>query len=239
MSQTGNPRWLTIAAITICLLVIGGAAGAQDVFSVTYFSNNLANAHLNGWDQRVRIVNPGVYAPSYPPAEMCAMIYVFDNVQEMKDCCACEISSNGIVDLSVAHNLTINSYNGSKPNDGDIKVISAVPNGTFFVQPPQGPPVTSNAPCDPSGGGRDKNGNYVLNIKPTPDLRAWSTHLPGYKQSDGSTTEDEFQDASLSAAELASLQEQCTNIVENGSGVGICTGPFPNSSTVCDFTSIP
>jgi hypothetical protein len=135
--------------------------------------------------------------------------------------------------------LTINPYNGAVPNDGDIKILSAVQNGFLTVQPKKGPPVTSNAPCDPSGGGRNGTGGYTLNIVPTPDLRAWSTHTPGYNTSDGSVTEDEFADATLSTAELDSLQEQCTNIVENGSGTGICTGPFPNSSTVCDFTSVP
>jgi len=125
------------------------------------------------------------------------------------------------------------------PNDGDIKILSTLQNGYLTVQPAKGPPVTSNAPCDPSGGGRNASGGYTLNIVPTPDLRAWSTHLPGYKTSDGSTTEDDFQSATLSKAELASLQEQCTDIVENGSGTGICTGPYPNSSTVCDFTTVP
>ena len=65
------------------------------------------------------------------------------------------------------------------------------------------------------------------------------THTPGYKTSDGSITEADFQNATLGKSELASLQEQCTDIVENGSGTGICTGPYPNSSTVCDFTKAP
>jgi hypothetical protein len=240
MFRSGNARWLAIAGIVTCLLLATGTVWAQsypDTFSVNYFSNN--NAHPSGDDQRVRIINPGVYAPSYPPAFVCAMIYVFDNVQEMKDCCACNISSNGLAELSVKTNLTVNPFNGVVPNDGDIKIVSAVQNGYLTIQPESGPPITSNAPCDPSGGGRNTSGGYTLNIVPVSDLRSWSTHLPGYKTADGATTEDEFQDATLSKSELASLQEQCTDIVENGSGTGICTGPFPNSSTVCDFTKAP
>jgi hypothetical protein len=236
MFRTGNARWLAIAGVTACLLLATGTMWAQaDTLSVNYFSNN----HASGPDEKVRIINPGVYAPSYPPAFVCAMIYVFDNQQEMKDCCACNISSNGLAELSVSHNLTINPFNGVVPTDGDIKIVSALQNGFLTVQPEKGPPVTSNAPCDPSGGGRNTTGGYTLNIVPVADLRSWSTHTPGYKTSDGSTTEADFQNATLSKAELASLQEQCTDIVENGSGTGICTGPFPNSSTVCDFTTAP
>jgi hypothetical protein len=240
MFQTGNARWFAIAGIAACLLLASGTVWAQsypDTFTVNYYSNNVSKPA--GYDQQVRIINPGAYAPSYPPGYLCAMIYVFDNQQEMKDCCACNISANGIAELSVANNLTINPFNGVISNDGDIKIISAVQNGYLTVQPPKGPPITSLAPCDPTGGGRNGSGNYTLNIVPTPDLRSWSTHLPGYKSADGSTTEDEFQDSTLSTAELNSLQEQCTDIAENGSGVGICTGPAPNSSTVCDFNKVP
>jgi hypothetical protein len=242
MFQPGNARRLAIAGIAACLLLAVGTVWAQsypDTFSVNYYSNNSSTSHPSGYDQQVRIVNPGAYAPSYPPSYICAMIYVFDNDQEMKDCCACNISSNGLAELSVSKNLTINPYNGVVSNDGDIKIVSALQNGYLTVQPVTGPPVTSNAPCDPSGGGRTGTGGYALNIVPTPDLRAWSTHLPGFKTSDGRVTEDQFQDSTLGKAELDSLQEQCTNIVENGSGTGICTGPYPNSSTVCDFTTAP
>lgn len=240
MFNSGNARWLGIAVVATCLLLTTGTVWAQsypDTFSVNYYSNN--TSHPAGLSEEVRIINPGVYAPSYPPAFMCAMIYVFDNVQEMKDCCACYISSNGLAQLSVSANLTINPYNGAVPNDGAIKIVAAQSNGFLTVQPRKGPPVTSNAPCDPSGGGTNSTGGYTLNIVPTPDLRAWSTHTPGYDTSDGSVTEENFQDSTLSTAELDSLQEQCTNIVENGSGTGICTGPYPNSSTICDFTSAP
>jgi hypothetical protein len=240
MFRTGHARWLAIAGIATCLLLTAGTVWAQtypDTFVVNYYSNNLS--HPAGYDEQVRIINPGAYAPSYPPATLCAMIYVFDNMQEMKDCCACSISADGIAELSVSHSLTINPYNGVTSNDGDIKIVSAVANGYLTIQPPKGGPITSLAPCDPTGGGRSGTGSYVLNIVPTPDLRAWSTHTPGYNSSDGSTTEAEFQDSTLSTSELNSLQEQCTNIAENGSGAGICTGPAPNSSTVCDFTKAP
>ncbi len=242
MFGTGSPRWLAIAVITTCLVLASGTVWGQETavspFSVNYFSNNLASNHPAGFDQKVRVVNPGLYDTGYPPNNLCAMIYVFDNQQEMTNCCACLISANGLLELSLSNNLTVNSYTGTTPNDGDIKIVSALENDYFHVQPPSGPPIQSATDCDPSGGGR-KGSGYALNVVPEKELVAWGTHLPGYHKSDGSTTEDAFLLSDLSVSELDGLQEQCTNIVENGSGSGMCTGPAPNSSTVCDFQTAP
>jgi|SRR5579863_7608992 len=242
MFGTGSSRWLAIAVIATCLVLASGTVWGQQTsvsaFSVNYYSNNQAGNRPAGFDQKVKVVNPGLEDTGYPPNSLCAMIYVFDNKQEMTNCCACLVSANGLLELSVSQNLTINSYNGSVPNDGGIKIVSALENDFFHVQPPIGPPIQSATDCDPSGGGRSGSG-YALNIVPVPELVAWGTHLPGYHKSNGTTTEDEFQLSDLSTVELASLQEQCTNIVENGSGAGMCTGPAPNSSTVCDFQTAP
>ena len=238
MSRTGNMRWLAVFAIgTACLLLATGTAWAQSPFQVNYFSNNVS--HQANQDQEVRIINTGTYAPSYPPANLCAMIYVFDSHQEMKACCGCLISTNGLAELSVSQNLTVNPFNGVVPNDGDIKIVSALENDYVSVEPPSGPPEVSNVDCDPSGGGFNPEGGYNLNLVPVSGLVAWSTHLPGYKTADGRTTEDEFQNGNLRPGELDSLQEECAGVIADGSGSGICTGPAPNSSTVCDFTSVP
>ena len=238
MSRTGNSRWLAVFAIgTACLLLATGTVWAQSAFQVNYYSNNVN--HLSGEDQTVRIVNTGSYAPSYPPASLCAMIYVFDNMQEMKACCGCLISTNGLAELSVSTNLTVNPFNGVVPNDGDVKIISALQNDYINVEPPSDPPIVSNVACDPSGGGFNTSGGYNLNLVPTAGLVSWSTHLPGYHRADGRTTEDEFQNAVLGTSELDGLQEQCAGIIADGSGTGLCTGPAPNSSTVCDFTTVP
>jgi hypothetical protein len=221
MSQRG--RWLVLAVVATTCLLITNAAWAQqpaDTFWVNYFSNN----GTPGLDQEVRIINPGAYAPTFPPSSLCAMIYVFDNKQEMKECCGCLISTNGLAELSVAKDLTNNSFAGGPPTDGDIKIVSATSNASSS----NGSPI-----CDPAGGGINAQGNYVLNIAPTPDLRAWGTHLPGYITADLHTTEDEFQDATLSTSELHSLQEECTGILAVGSGHGYCGLKASNSSFFC------
>lgn len=209
-----------MAAITVtCLVLAVGTGWAQsraDTFQVNYFSN--AN-NTRGVDQTVRVINPGADAPSFPPSNLCAMIYVFDNRQELKECCGCLISTDGLAELSLNKNLTSNPFDGIKPSNGDIKIISAAPNDNF-----------GGVPCDPTGGGIGSTGQYALNLAPTPDLRAWGTHY----QSDGNVTEDEFQNATLSTGELNSLQEECFGIANVGSGYGICGQGVANSSTVCN-----
>ncbi|HZW94965.1 MAG TPA: hypothetical protein VFF64_18600 [Candidatus Eremiobacteraceae bacterium] len=217
MLASGNSRWLAIAVTLACLvLVVSTVAVAQgdDLLHVTYFSNNGGTL-----DQEVRVINPGAYAPSYPPSNLCAMIYVFNNDQELQECCGCLISPDGLLELSVNRNLTSNTFTGIKPANGDIKVVSALPNDFF-----------GGVPCDPTGGGILPNGGYALNIFATPDIRGWSTHV----QTDGRITEDELQPATLSEGEIDSLQEECYGIASVGSGFGICAEGVANSSEICN-----
>jgi hypothetical protein len=223
MFRTGNSGWLAIAAIVATCLLITSVGWAQaqpqaqpyDTFQVNYFSN----ANNSSADEWVRIINTGADAPTYPPSNLCAMIYVFDSKQELKECCGCLISTDGLAELSLDKNLVSNPFDGRSPRDGDIKIVSAAPNDVF-----------GGVPCDPTGGGIGSNGKYVLNIVPTVDLRSWGTHV----QNSGNLTEDEFQTATLATAELDSLQEECYGIVTVGSGAGICGEGVGNSSTVCN-----
>jgi hypothetical protein len=220
MFRTGNSRWLAIAIVAATCLLTASVGWAQkqpaDTFQVNYFSNANNKA---GTDQTVRIINPGADAPSFPPSSLCAMIYVFDNKQELKECCGCLISTDGLAELSLNKNLISNPFDGRTPNDGDIKIISAAQNDFF-----------NGVQCDPQGGGIGSDHKYVLNIAPTADLRSWGTHV----QNDSDLTEDEFQTATLSTGELDSLQEECYGIVTVGSGAGICGEGVFNSSTVCN-----
>lgn len=220
MLRTPNFRWLVITTVAATCLLTASVGWAQkqpaDTFQTNYFSNANNKA---GIDQEVRIINPGADAPSYPPASLCAMIYVFDNLQELKECCGCLISTDGLAELSLDKNLISNPFDGRSPTDGDIKIVSAAQNDNF-----------GGVACDPTGGGIGGNGQYVLNIAPTVDLRAWGTHV----QKDSNLTEDEFQSATLSTGELDSLQEECWGIVSVGSGAGICGEGVGNSSAVCN-----
>src|SRR5271166_1374668 len=101
-------------------LMLGGTALAQgdnSVYFVTYFSNaNTANAP----DATVRAVNDGDTG-----GNLWASIYVFDDSEELTECCACVITPDGLLSESVNKNLTANPLTGIKPTRGVIKVISS------------------------------------------------------------------------------------------------------------------
>jgi len=187
---------LVIALVTLSLLTVGvGLASAQDeiaqqdVFRINYFSN----ANVSGApDATVRIDNPGVYY-----GNLCAMIYVFDNDQQLTECCGCVETHNGLRTLSVNKDLTSNPLTGVKSNNGVIKVVSSTPN---------------SYPCDPTG-----------NVYPTPNLRTWVTHIQNKVGSAFPVTETESSDSLLGDSEFDALEAQCYFLNILGSGHGICT----------------
>ena len=120
-------KTLLVAVVIVGFAIIGaGAASAQDVYKINYFSNNAAPAP----DATVRISNPGL---TY--GNLCAMIYVFDADQQLTECCGCVETHNGLRTLSVRSNLTSNPLTGVVSRNGVIKVVSAAVN---------------NSPCDPT-----------------------------------------------------------------------------------------
>jgi len=204
--------------IRLCrsLLVIAAMAafGAEaalaqtDVYKVNYFSNNLYILTTGGIgkppglpDGYVRIANPGL---TY--GNLCAMIYVFDQDQQMTECCGCAVSHDGLLTVSVPQ-LTLNPLTLVVSQNGVIKVVSAAVN---------------NTPCDPTA-----------NVKPKANLRVWATHIQNQVPlgSFGGTvwpvTETESSDSTLGATELTNLQAQCGFINILGSGQGICRCGLP------------
>jgi hypothetical protein len=96
---------------------VGGGAGDPSDYFTTYFSNaNTANAP----DATVRIINDGSTG-----ADLYAAIFVFDDSEELTECCYCEITPDGLLSESVNNNLTANPLTGIKPTRGVIKVVSS------------------------------------------------------------------------------------------------------------------
>jgi hypothetical protein len=186
-----KPYMLTIALVILGLCVLGVSASAQDVFKINYFANNGVSGAP---DATVRIDNPG----SYNTANLCAMIYVFDNDQQLTECCGCLVTANGLRTLSVGKNLTNNPLTGVISNNGVIKIVSSLVN---------------NSPCEPASG-----------LEPAPSVRAWASHIQNKVGSAFPVTETEFSDATLSSYELSfNLEEQCFFTERLGSGRGICS----------------
>jgi len=196
---------LSMLAITLMLggkALAGVVVGPNDsVYFVTYYSN----ANTSGVpDATLRIVNDGDLTST---GTLWAAIYVFDDSQEMRSCCACIIGSDGLLSESVNKELTANEFTGrGEMTRGVIKVVSsqtAVP--TF--------PVVF------------------------PGLRAWATHVqattttfpsgPGaaanaVEKGPWFVTEDPLADSNLGTTELSNLGTLCSYGLTIGSGYGLC-----------------
>jgi hypothetical protein len=113
--------FLSLAVLMLVGLASGVAVaqppvGDASVYFVTYFSNNVVGAP----DATVRIVHDGV-----TQANLFAAYYVFDDSQELVECCACMVTADGINSESVRNNLTANPLTSKIPTRGVIKVISS------------------------------------------------------------------------------------------------------------------
>lgn len=138
MFRTGM---LCAFALVLVLSVVVTPAPAQDVYSVAYFAGGNTGAGRPGTQGTVRIVNPGTTFNF-----LCADIYVFDPHEELKECCSCPVSEDGLLTIPLS-SLTDNPANGRFTSIGVIKIVS-----------------DSVFNCD------------AANPEPTPALRSWITN---------------------------------------------------------------
>jgi hypothetical protein len=192
---------LTIALIVagVCMLGAVNASGqalAAGLFSVNYFANNGVSGAP---DATVRVTNPGT-----ADENICAMVYVFDNDQQLSECCGCLETPDGLRTFSVTKDLTSNPLTGVISKTGDVKLLAW--------------PV-NDSPCNPTlitvdGAMAPAATNY---------LDAWGTHIQNKVGTAYPITESAFSNASLSAGELVNLALDCYFIQRLGSGHGICS----------------
>src|ERR1039457_894952 len=111
-------------AIALLMGIASGTAVAQAVtttgdnstYFVAYYANNVAAAP----DATVRFINDGDTG-----GNLWADFYVFDDSQELTECCACQITPDGLLSEDVKTELTANPLTGKVPSRGVIKVISS------------------------------------------------------------------------------------------------------------------
>ena len=183
-----------LSMLAIALLLGAGTAMAQDnVYDVTYFSN----AHTSSApDAALRLVNDGNVSDSSPAGDLCASVYVFDTTEELNECCSCRVTPNGILSLSVNANLTSNTLTGRTLNRGVIKVVSS---------------SLSAGACD------------ATKSVPHVGIRGWQTHIQKATGTFYQITEEELTDSTFGSAEQGDLAEDCSVLVELGTGQGICS----------------
>jgi hypothetical protein len=213
----------------LCNTISGGAAGLANVFA---------------WDNIIRLVNPNGAAngnlAGAKTQTVCAMIYVFDDDEEMGECCGCPLSSAQLGTFSVLHNLTSNWGLTVPPESDQLPPQFTPDNGFGALAIVAAAPNT--AACAGGGGGIACNGGCD------------PTNVPGYSVTTannllGSITHDQFvfdrmistdevfgtfgitetplsDDAGGDPTNLTYLQTQCGALVGNGTGGGICNCPI-------------
>jgi hypothetical protein len=115
---------LVLFPILAVILILGEnalaaciASGDNSIYFTTYYSK--ANTAAVP-DATVRVINDG-----NTNGPLWADIYVFDDSEELQECCACQVTPDGLLSESVNQNLTADPLTGIKPTRGVIKVISS------------------------------------------------------------------------------------------------------------------
>ncbi|UWZ81923.1 Ig-like domain-containing protein [Occallatibacter riparius] len=167
-------------------MVAEATAVVQPVVFTTYFS-----AEAGAPDSTLRISASGD-----GHLQSCSMVYVFNEDQQLTECCGCTVSSGGLRTLSLNQDLRSNPLTQVSPVAGSIMVVAA----------DQG----ANSACDPAAISGAKAGTGWLTHTQTsgPSVYATETTLSG------SDTTNEFLD---------SVQAQCSFVKQLGSGRGICS----------------
>ena len=187
-------------------------------------------------DNILHLINPAGNANAFfgVVTNTCAMIYVFDDDQEMGECCGCPLSPADLATFSVQHNLTGNWIFGNGPDGngtGAIAVVAVAPN--VNVVPNDDAPnnghncaLSQSAACN---GGCDPTSAPGYNVTTSNNLLGGIVHnqLAGTEKqfSFGLTEIPLSDDASGDPSNLIYLQNECSFLVRGGSGAGVCSCP--------------
>ena len=184
----------SMLAIVLTLGIASGNAAAQNVgdntaYFVTYYSNNIPGAP----DATVRVINDGDQGAPQPAGDLWAVFFVFDDSEELTQCCGCRITPDGVLSESVKNQLTNHSLRNITPNRGVIKLVSS--SNCLGENCPSGPTFAPTTPV--------------------PGLRAWATHveIAANKYPTGpapyTLTETLLSDANIAPADKWLMEEMC------------------------------
>ena len=151
----------------------------------------------------------------------CAMIYVFDDDQEMGECCGCPLTPAQLETFSFRNNLIadwgISGAEGQDTGNGTIAIRAASINAvgcSSFASPGAISPAC-NGGCDPTNG-----------YAGVPTLLGSITHVQQIGMEPPRVTEVSlFDDGTGDPLNNTYLIQECAALVGNGTGGGICTCP--------------
>jgi hypothetical protein len=191
VNSIGNATALQVGSTTL-EATFSGIAGSTTIVVQPTAATGYFSTGSSGVDSTIRVTNPGTNGQ-----DLCAMIYVFDQDQQMAECCGCLISQDGLRTLSLNNDLIGNPLTGVSPVTGSIMLVTA--------------DHTSNLSCDASS------------ITPTGMGVAWATHLQTLDAKTSVVTEEPLSQIPLGTTLSSNLQAQCQFIQLLGSGQGVCS----------------
>ena len=169
-------------------------------------------ANLQFGESYIDIQNDGANgAPLLGPGlggavgNICVNVYGFDPAEEMISCCSCLVTPDQTKNMGVVRDILSNTATGVVPTSVTVKLLATL------------------AGTGGSGTSCTNSAASVNTATIVAGLVAWGTTLhatptPGTY----ATMEKAFTPATLSAGELASLANRCSNMIGNLSGFGIC-----------------
>jgi hypothetical protein len=195
---------LSLALVTVLLAGSALAQGDKSVFFTTFYANaNTAGAP----DSTLRITNDGGASTTTSEGKLngnlWASIYIFDDSQEMQECCNCFVSPDGLLSESVNKELLANSLTGKVNHVGQISVISSSTNDP-----------TSNTPTP------GLKGNVTWDI--ATNVATTTTAVVSNAVNAFLVLEHPLADSNLVPAEQTALQDSCSFAITLGSGAGTC-----------------
>ncbi len=195
---------------------IEGGTGGTATASITVGGNFLISyaANLTAGDGVIDLTNTGangasLTGPGFGGAvgNICMNVYTFSPDEQLVSCCSCLVTPNGLASLSVSQDLISNTLTGVRPNSVVVKVVPTGAGATFT-----GTACTNSAATAGQNAANPLIASGALGFGTT-------VHAQG---ATFATTENPLRQATLSAQELASITNRCTNIIGNGSTFGIC-----------------
>ena len=205
---------LTFASIALSMVAMAQpAATADTAFQIRYAAN------LTSGDSVINITNSGangasLFGPGFGGAagNICVNVYAFSPDEQLVSCCSCLVTPNGLVSLSVNNDLVSNTLTGVRPSSVVVKLLSTL------------------AGTGGSGSSCTNSAATIGTATVVGGMLAWGTTIhAGAVAGTLDTTETAFSPATLSAGELASITNRCTNIIGNGSTFGICRSCRPGA----------
>lgn len=223
-----RPKWLLRGALAL----VGGAAFLGSVVTPALAMPGQPGSAAYGYydvgtpdgddvygtgDSILTLINPSGNANFAFGAvtNKCAMIYVFDDDQEMGECCGCPLTPAQEEDFSIRQDL-LSNYIGFKSGAGVIAIRAQDINnsGCASFSTPGGTQTGCNGGCDPTNGPPSSlDSNFlgsILHLQASPSS---VTEVPLFGNGAGDPNNNTY------------LIEECAALIGNGSGRGVCHCP--------------